>query len=107
MDATCSREPGSNFNNRHRAFPHLTIPTITKNIEWRLEIVELDVTWRFPLSTYLVLAFDGVGAPICYWLVSNVPRPDVNNIVFMRKHRMRIPGTAREKIKYLGALTSV
>lgn len=55
----------------------------------------LDVTWRFPLSTYLVLAFDGVGAPIGYWLVSNVPRPDMNNIVFMWKHRMRIPGTAK------------
>lgn len=65
------------------------------------------MTWRLPLSTYLVLAFDGVGAPICYWLVPNVPRPDVNNIVLVWKYRMRIPGTAREKIKYLGILTHV
>lgn len=56
------------------------------------------------LKPYLILTLDRVGAPICNWCVSNVPRPDVNDVIFMWEDGKSVPvkpnGTGLHLLQY-------
>lgn len=48
---------------------------------------------------HLILAVDGVGAPVCYGHTPHVPRSDVDNVILVRENGMRVPEKIEKSIR--------
>lgn len=83
-DAACTEDGEYSLKKIHLAF----------SLRRRTKLNSEDRSHGLPVLTHLVLAFNRVGAPVCYWLVSHIPGSDMNYVVFMRENRMRVSGTA-------------
>lgn len=75
-----------------------------KNVSFIVPILGFQAISVPLLKTYLILTLDRIGAPIGNWCVSNVPRPDVNDVVFMWEDGKSVPvksnGTGLHLLQY-------